>query len=368
MRGARAALVSLASVLFLTAAAPHAGVRSIDVPEGWFDEVFAPPTEEEIAAARADFGEGFSCPRFEIKEELRGDDAAEAAGSGTQVNGIEYESAGLNVTGLMAAPAEGGPFPVIILNHGGFSGITRYDLITMTELAERGYVVLASTYRGEEGLAGESEGEMDVLGGEVTDVLNLVECAKRLEGTTGRVGMLGGSHGGGITLLALERGGGVDAAVTFAAPADMFNAGNRKLAQDWVTNPGRQEMMLALFMTDDALKRMKAVFGWTGGEPAPVQEVRRNLLMRSALYFVERIETPLLFFYGERDPVVSVEDARRLAERLEEHGKEFDYRIFPGQGHSLTDEKKREAYAMVHEFFDALLKGGAAAPGGADRF
>lgn len=333
---------------------PEAGrcAKKIELPEGYLDAVFAPPTDEEISEVAAGFGRDFSCPRFEITGEFESD-AVEIVRSdeALSVQTFEYESDGLKVTGMLARPRDGEKHAVIVLNHGGFSGLTGYDAMKIKEIALEGYIVVASTYRGEEGLVGGSEGEMDILGDEVRDVLNLLECAGKLEGANGKVGMLGGSHGGGITLHALARTDGVDAAVAMATPASMFAGTTRKMAEDWVKNPAKQEMFMEFFMTRDAMKRMKNIFGWIDGKAAPVAEVRANLLRRSPVYFVEGISAPLLFFYGEADPVCTLEMAMQLKGELEKHEKVFDYKIYPRMGHSLTGEAKKDANERMYKFF-----------------
>lgn len=333
--------------------------KRIELPEGYLDKIFAPPTEEEITEADAAFEGGFSCQRFEITGEFESDEIdIVRSDEELSIQTFEYESDGLNVTGLIARPNDGEKRPVVILNHGGFSGLTGYDAMKIKEIALEGYIVVASTYRGEEGLAGGSDGEMDILGDEVRDVLNLLECVEKMEGTNGKVGMLGGSHGGGITLHALARTDKVDAAVAMAAPASMFAQTTRKLAEDWAKTPAKQEMFLAFFMTPAALDRMKGIFGWIDGEAAPVAEVRRNLLRRSPVYFVGRISVPLLFFYGEKDPVCTLEMAMQLKDELEKHGKVFDYKIYTGMGHGLTGEAKKDANERIYEFFGEHLSSG----------
>jgi len=115
------------------------------------------------------------------------------------VSEIRYQSEGLTIQGVLAEPKQGGKRPLLLYNHGGKTGLQSLDWINM--LAQNGYVVLASEFRGEGG----SEGEIEVVLGETTDALNLLECGKQLDSVDeSSLGVIGFSHGGGITVQAME--------------------------------------------------------------------------------------------------------------------------------------------------------------------
>jgi len=328
------------------------GAYCRDDPTGrlYLDKVFSPPTEEEIGDAYSSFPKDYSAQGFKITEKIYEDEYI-------IVEKIEYESEGYKITGLLAQPNISGKLPLIIYNHGGFSGLTEIDRDSIYELAEKGYIVLASTYRGEKGIAGQSEGEVGFLEGEVTDVLNLLECGKRLpQVKRDKIGMLGGSHGGGITLLAIERTRELSCALVFSAPANMLNQRTREMVEGWIKDPSRQEMMLSLFITREAMGKMSELLKGVAEGTLPLNECRRQLLIRSPLYFVPHISCPLLFFYGGKDPVVSVEDAKSLVEKLSKLGKTFEYKIYPQQGHGIVGKDRREVEKMIDKFLDKYMK------------
>lgn len=69
---------------------------------------------------------------------------------------IRYRSDGLNVIGFLVRPRDvrARRFPVILFNRGGFlerGKIESFHLVDLTRLAEQGFVVLASQYRGNDG-------------------------------------------------------------------------------------------------------------------------------------------------------------------------------------------------------------------------
>lgn len=309
-----------------------------------YREIFAPPTETEIADVYESFPKEYSCPEFEITEEIYSDGEISA--------GIfKYLSDGLWVTGLMARPVAGDKFPLLIVNHGGVSGLTEVDRSRIYDSARQGFFVLASTFRGEAGIAGQSEGEIGFLKEEVSDVLNLLECGKKLpQVMPDKIAMLGGSHGGGITLLAIERTDDLACAVVLAGPADMFNEATRMMVRDWIRNPKKVKMWLSIFLEEGLDKISGFLNGISQGKPS-IADARKELLARSPLYFTEHINCPLLFFYGGLDPLVSVEDAEALAERLKKQDKVFEYKIYPAQGHSIMGDDRRAAEEIMDAFF-----------------
>ena len=77
--------------------------------------------------------------------------------------------------------------------------------------------ILMSEYRGQGG----SEGDVEMCLGEVDDVLRLLACSRSLdEVDQARIAMMGWSHGGCVTLRALQRGADVRAAVVLHGVTD----------------------------------------------------------------------------------------------------------------------------------------------------
>ena len=99
----------------------------------------------------------------------------------THLYKITYESDGLKINGYLATPKATGTYPVIIYNRGGNRDYSALNDLNATYLlqniAEWGYVVLASNYR--EG--GGSEGKEEFGGKDVNDVHNLVPLAANLK-------------------------------------------------------------------------------------------------------------------------------------------------------------------------------------------
>lgn len=312
------------------------------------EKVFSPPTSYEIEEAQKLFPAKYSCEEFKVGDIMYDDEEI-------IVYKIKYLSDGLWVTGILAQPQMEGKYPLLILNHGGTAGLTKFDKNEIFNFAQKGYVVLASTYRGEEGLAGKSEGKIGLMKEEVNDVLNILECGKKLDKVDkNKIGMLGGSHGGGVTLLAIQRTKEVSVAVARTGPADMFNETTKNMVEQWMKNPREVKIYFSFFLSE-AINELEEFFLKLTSEKNDLSEARQELLLRSPLYFTDRINCPLLLIYGEKDYLVSIEDAKNLIKKLKENNKIFDYRIYP-QGHAILGKDREDAEILQDEFLKKYLR------------
>lgn len=132
------------------------------------------------------------------KIEITQEDKDRGISDDITVSKIIYESDGLNIVGYLVKPVYfEGTLPVIIYNRGGNR---EYGKIKDTfakayfgYIAKKGFVVLASQYRGNDG----GEGREEFGGSDVNDVLRLIDIVKE----TGymdenRIYMIGASRGG----------------------------------------------------------------------------------------------------------------------------------------------------------------------------
>src|SRR5271166_198539 len=169
-----------------------------------------------------------------------------------------YDSDGLQIYGLICYPASGsGPYPMLIINHGldwstppPYPAIVRSSLDGCRRMAEAGWLVATSTYRGESialgyvlpgsppGFTRTSAsanpgywGGLELCGGEVDDVLNLLSAVKAYTpggvqiANPNHVLMWGHSHGSCITERAIERGAAPQIAVSVDGPTDFMTWG-----------------------------------------------------------------------------------------------------------------------------------------------
>jgi len=262
--------------------------------------------------------------------------ARKVAQTETRFERIVYRSDGLAIRGFLVTPVSGGKHPVIIYNHGGvmqWGRIVLPELLEFQRLAERGYVVLASMYRGEGG----SEGVADMSGGDVADTLALLDVAAQLpEADTGRVGMWGVSRGGLVAYGALARTGRIAAAAIVGGPADLLTA------------PRRAEFDAAVYPT--------AVRDYARDKDAALVRI-------SALHWPERLAatTPILLLHGGDDPRVPPADSLRMAVELQRLKRSYRLKIFEGGSHALT-EHIGEVRAELDRWFDRYVRDALPAP------
>lgn len=86
-----------------------------------------------------------------------------------------------------------------------------------------------------------------------------------------------------------------------------------------------------------------------------------NLLPRA-----DRIQCPLLLFFGERDAHIPLDQVREIEKRLRELGKQFEIQVYPGADHGFFCEDRApvyhpeaaaDAWRRLLDFFAAHLAG-----------
>jgi dipeptidyl aminopeptidase/acylaminoacyl peptidase len=231
--------------------------------------------------------------------------------------------------------------PLLLFVHGGVhASFDTYYVHEIRELMERGYVVVAPEYRGSTGYGREYYEAIDYGGLEVDDVLAArawaLESLPFLDGR--RVGILGWSHGGMISLLAAAK-----------APKDFQAVYAGVPVSDLVARMG--------YMSDDYRELFSAEhhIGKTAHED--VEEYRR----RSPVAHAEKIEAPLLIHTNTNDRDVHVIEVQHLLAVLRAAGKKFESKVYedaPG-GHSFNRMDTRlalESRREIWSFLDRHLK------------
>jgi len=152
----------------------------------------------------------------------------------------------------------GGRLRTLIYNHGGLGGLSGVDFDFCRTMAKTGWRVAMSAYRHQEvttryfpgdpaSLRADAPTGMDVAKpdaepaefclGEVIDVLRFTDLIRaRTDVAPGEILMLGGSHGGCITLRAVAQGAHVKAAIALSPPtefADGYTWGIPRVARFW---------------------------------------------------------------------------------------------------------------------------------------
>lgn len=233
-------------------------------------------------------------------------------------------------------------YPLILLPHGGVhADFTTYYAHIIRELVSQGYIVAAPEFRGSTGYGKAFYETIDYGGREVEDVYSTRNYM--LENYTftdkNRVGIMGWSHGGLITLMNI-----------FDHPDDYQCAFAGVPVSDLIARMGYYPQSYRnLFEADYHI-------GQSANEN--VAEYRR----RSPVWNTQKMKnTPLLIHTNTNDDDVHVLEVESLIKSLKAEGKKFEYEIFkdiPG-GHSFDriDTKiGQEIRYKIHRFMAEKLK------------
>ncbi len=258
---------------------------------------------------------------------------------------ITYVSDGLTISGIMNVPkptrSDPGPWPVLFLNHGYIDPVIYTNGRGLKReqdyLARRGYVVIHSDYRGHaqsdanpvtDDKVGESGYTRDILGG-----INAFKSLNPDFAHVNKIGMLGHSMGGGVTMrAAVARPEQIQAVVLYAP-----------VSSDYLDN--LQRWMLDRISPDEASKVQDGEGNWDEQLLAPF----------SPMTYFDRIETPFMIHHGDGDKDVPLQWSKDTRNRLESEGKEVIYHEYPREGHEFGMQWEKFMQRSVI-FFDEHLK------------
>jgi dipeptidyl aminopeptidase/acylaminoacyl peptidase len=223
----------------------------------------------------------------------------------------------------------------IVHPHGGPTA--QYTLewdIWAQYMAAKGYTILAPNFRGSTGYGSSFErANFGVWG--VEDTRDCLAAADWLANLTAidpeRIGILGASYGGYLTICSLA----FDPKNRFACGVTKY--GDCNLLTSWADcdNSGRE----------DLYKMM--------GHPS---ENRAGYKAGSPVWQVSDIQAPLLILHGLSDPYVPPSQSEELVEALRREGKIFEYKTYPDEGHGFMKRKNQlDFYERMERFLDWYL-------------
>ena len=262
--------------------------------------------------------------------------APEKPGAALHREPFHYMSDGLKITGLMSKPEGEGPFPVVLVNHGGFDPAKNVAGF-LDFFASHGFVALASDYRG----CGDAQGTHEAAKGEVNDIVNLVHFAQALPyAAPTRLSIWGFSHGGALALLAASRDQSVRSVISVQGPVEMADAWRHwERHQD---KPG--------------LKALAGLSTIIGGTPNQVPAAWRG---RSALYVAAQIKCPVLLIYSadDHDDAVPTDQGVRMEQALRNSGNaDVKLLLIPNAGHGLNEDAWDDVMTPMLEFVQSHSK------------
>ncbi len=253
---------------------------------------------------------------------------------------------GVTVPGLLYRPHQASAAakaPAVVMVHGGPGGQSAVGYSALVQaLVNHGYVVYAINNRGSSGYGKKFFAMDDRRHGEA-DLGDVVASKRMLIETgfvdAGRIGILGGSYGGYMTLAALTLQ--PDA---FKVGVDLFGISN------WPRTLSNIPPWWGAFK--DALYAEM-------GDPK-TDSVR--LYRISPLFHADRIKAPLMVLQGANDPRVLKVESDEIVAAARRNGVPVEYVVFPDEGHGFVKKDNEIAgYTKVIAFLDKYLKGSSSA-------
>ena len=257
---------------------------------------------------------------------------------------IRYPSYdGLEIPAILYKPHEASDrnkVPAVLLIHGGPGGQSRLGFSSTTQFyVNHGYTILAVNNRGSSGygktffnLDNQRHGEDD-----------LMDCVKAKDFLAGlgyidmdKVGIMGGSYGGYMTLAALTF-----QPEEFAVGVDLFGISN------WIrtlksTPPYWEAFRKALY---DEM-----------GDPYTADSVM--LYKISPLFHADQITKPLMVLQGANDPRVLKVESDEIVAAVKANGVPVEYVVFDDEGHGFVKKENQiKGYGEILVFLDKYLKG-----------
>jgi dipeptidyl aminopeptidase/acylaminoacyl peptidase len=224
----------------------------------------------------------------------------------------------------------GSPPPCVVWAHGGPNSQFRgYFNPPVQALAEAGFFVVAPNYRGSTGYgrAFEDLNNKDWGGGDLKDLIAVVDALAKIGAIDRtRVGIMGGSYGGYLSLRAITASPEV-----WRAAVDMY--GMPDLVEDYRITESR--------------------FGtWYQSEMGDPVHDATLFHDRSPIHTLDKVRAPLLVLQGENDTNVPKAESDLVVKALRDRGQPVEYKVYPNEGHGFTHRENRaDSIARAIDFF-----------------
>lgn len=303
-----------------------------------------------IGVVLAGIGNVSEAQTVEAPEKAASDDPAAPR---VMENLVYSEVAGKKLELDLAKPAGDGPFPALVLIHGGgWKGGDRKSYRVEIERAARfGYTAVTISYRlTNPNKDGKAEHPFPAQIHDVKQAIRWLRAnAAEHKVDPTRIGVMGASAGGHLSLLA----GLTDKRSGLEGPDTPANSDTRVQA---VVNyfgptdfPNYEDIPLVQPLFRELL----------GGAPEEVPEAYKRA---SPVTYATSDDPPVLTLHGDADRIVPVSQAELLDRRMKAVGARHELVVFQGQGHGFGVEQALRAVKLQYEFFEKHLKGLPPAP------
>ena len=222
------------------------------------------------------------------------------------------------------------PGPVVLSFHGGPEGQERPAFrADYQAILAQGIAVFAPNIRGSSGfgkafLALDNHEKRFDANRDIYDSANyLVQSGV---GAKGRLGIVGGSYGGYVVMMAVT-----EYPDTFAAGADLFGIVNF-------------ETFFA-----QSTPWMGAISGGEYGDPKTQADLLKRL---SPIHKLDRVRAAMLVMHGANDTNVPLVEAQQVVDTLKKNGRDVEFLLFPDEGHGWRKIPNRVKSTMtLADFF-----------------
>ncbi|WP_108869951.1 S9 family peptidase [Aquimarina aquimarini] len=230
--------------------------------------------------------------------------------------------------------------PALVWVHGGPGGQSRQGFSSIIQyLVNHGYAILAVNNRGSSGY-GKSFYKMDDRNHGDKDLKDCVAgkdwLAQQDIINADKIGIIGGSYGGYMTMAALTY------------------------------TPEEFKVGVNIFGVTNWLRTLKSIPPWWEsfkealytemGDPNTADSIRLRQI--SPLFHTEKVTKPLMVLQGAQDPRVLKIESDEIVEGVKKNGVPVEYVLFEDEGHGFVKKENQiEAYGRVLKFLDKYLKG-----------
>lgn len=343
----RAAAALAVTTLLLYRPPATSGARQAAAPRP-----AVPSTQAEaVDSARPDFAR---MARQQAETDQHWEDASRGF---MRMDKITYRNSrdGLQIPAFVFLPLQtrgARQHPALVWVHENIRGhLYEHYIPYIRQATAMGYVVIAPEYRGSIGYGRAFYDAIDYGGAEVEDVVGAagVLGVRYPVVDTSRIGIIGWSHGGMITLLSIFRHPTTfRAAVALVPVTNLFH----RLARKGIETQRR---------IIDPQNRF-------GGSPWERPRAYRD---RSPLFHVDRLQIPLLVNVADNDDDVEIDESMPLVDALRARkpaladvkvyhsplgGHMFDRRVIPSGWQPENTPDQRDSWARVWGFLDNNLQ------------
>jgi dipeptidyl aminopeptidase/acylaminoacyl peptidase len=229
--------------------------------------------------------------------------------------------------------------PAMVWVHGGPGGQTRQGFSSLIQyMVNHGYAVLAVNNRGSSGY-GKTFYQMDDLNHGEKDLQDCVEgknwLASQSEIDGDKIGIMGGSYGGYMTMAALTY-----TPEEFDVGVNLFGVTNwirtlKSIPPYWESQ--RKSLYLEL------------------GDPYTADSIRLKQI--SPLFHTDKVTKPLIVLQGSQDPRVLQVESDEIVAGVRKNGVPVEYVLFEDEGHGFVKKENQiESYSRILKFLDKHLK------------